>query len=546
MSDPTSPAAPTNIPEYSVSEISGAVKRTLEGAFGRVRVRGEITEYKRYPSGHMYFSLKDEGGKIKGVVWKGAVSRLGLVPENGVEVIATGRVSAYGERSDYQLIVETMAYAGAGALLARIEMLRVRLTAEGLFDAGRKRALPMLPAVIGVVTSAQGAVLQDIRTTLTRRFPRPLLVWPVPVQGEGAAERIARAIAGFDRLPAPGVPRPDVLIVARGGGSLEDLMAFNDEAVVRAAATCRIPLISAVGHETDHTLIDFASDRRAPTPTAAAELAVPSRDALVALLVGEGTRLAAGLRRLTQEQRLRLGRAERGLPDPHALMAARAARVHRAAVQLPNLPALLAAEHLAVNGRAARARLALPNLVRARRAALVQARQALPDLPALAAAARLLIDGRASRLRLALPALVRARRTALMQAERGFPAPHTVTTRRQGRLQLAHAQLGAALRHAIERQRAQGLRTTVRLQPAPLLAGLREAAARLAGSAGRLQAVSPLAVLARGYALVTGPDGHAITAAADAISGQAVTIRFTDGVRPATIGGPQRQGRLAL
>ncbi|MBC7800073.1 MAG: exodeoxyribonuclease VII large subunit, partial [Gemmatimonadaceae bacterium] len=193
----------SNIPEYTVSEISGAVKRTLEGAFGRVRVRGEITEYKRYPSGHMYFSLKDEGGKISGVVWKTGASRLGLVPENGVEVIATGRVSSYGERSSYQLIVERMEYAGAGALLARIEALRARLVAEGLFEGERKRAIPVLPRVIGVVTSAQGAVLQDIRTTILRRFPRPILVWPVPVQGADAAARIAGAIAGFDRI-APG------------------------------------------------------------------------------------------------------------------------------------------------------------------------------------------------------------------------------------------------------------------------------------------------------------------------------------------------------
>jgi exodeoxyribonuclease VII large subunit len=291
MDDLRAPAA-SNVPEYTVSEISGAVKRTLEGNFGRVRVRGEITELKRYPSGHIYFSLKDEGAKLAGVVWKTAVRGLGMVPENGVEVIATGRISAYGERSSYQLIVERMEYAGAGALLARIEMLRVRLAAEGLFDANRKRALPVLPSVIGVVSSERGAVIQDIRTTLARRFPRTLLLWPVPVQGEGAAERIAAAIAGFDALPADAgfdkspaggrVPRPDVLIVARGGGSLEDLMAFNEEIVIRAVAACRIPLISAVGHETDTTLIDFVSDRRAPTPTAAAELAVPARADLVA------------------------------------------------------------------------------------------------------------------------------------------------------------------------------------------------------------------------------------------------------------------------
>ena len=497
MSDPTS-----NIPEYSVSEISGAVKRTLEGAFGRVRVRGEITEYKRYPSGHMYLSLKDEGGKIRSIVWKTAVPRLGLVPENGVEVIATGRVSSYGERSEYSLIIETMAYAGVGALLARIEMLRVRLTAEGLFEAAGKRKLPMLPDVIGVVTSAQGAVLQDIRTTLERRFPRPLLVWPVPVQGEGAADRIARAIQGFDRLPSGPVPRPDVLIVARGGGSLEDLMAFNDEAVVRAAALCRIPLISAVGHETDHTLIDLAADRRAPTPTAAAELAVPARDALLALLEGERTRLAAGLRRQEQELRLRLSRAERGLPDPHAFMATRASRVHRAAV-------------------------------------------ALPDLPTLVTAARLALDGRGKRMRLALPNLVRARRTALMQAERGFPTPPALMAQPEGRLQLVQARLGAALRHATQRRRTDGLRVMARLSPTALAGTVREARARLEGTSGRLEAMSPLAVLSRGYALVTDAGGHTITSSTALGPGSVMTIRFADGSMPAVAGGV-RQGRLPL
>src|SRR5271170_2109881 len=214
MTDLATPPV-SNVPEYTVSEISGAVKRTLEGNFGRVRVRGEITELKRYPSGHIYFSLKDEGAKLSGVIWKSAISRLGMQPENGVEVIATGRISSYAERSSYQLITERMEYAGAGALLARIELLRARLAAEGLFDAARKRAFPLLPEVVGVVTSERGAVIQDIRTTIERR----ILLWPVPVQGEGAAAKIAEAIRGFDALPRGGaVPRPDVLIVARGGG----------------------------------------------------------------------------------------------------------------------------------------------------------------------------------------------------------------------------------------------------------------------------------------------------------------------------------------
>ena len=301
MDDLPLAAKPSNLPEFSVSEISGAIKRTLEGEFGRVRVRGEITEMKRYPSGHIYFSLKDENAKLSGIVWKNSVSRLGLIPENGVEVIATGRISSYGERSSYQMIVERMEYAGAGALLARIEMLRVRLAAEGLFDESRKVALPVLPRLIGVVTSERGAVIQDIKTTIARRFPRHILVWPVAVQGEGAAEQIAAAIAGFDALTGP--LRPDVLIVARGGGSLEDLMAFNDEAVLRAAAACRIPLISAVGHETDTTLIDFVSDRRAPTPTAAAEMAIPARADLLADLAQKAARLAGALASATRDRR---------------------------------------------------------------------------------------------------------------------------------------------------------------------------------------------------------------------------------------------------
>jgi exodeoxyribonuclease VII large subunit len=283
----------TNIPDYSVSDLAGAIRRTLEGAFGRVRVRGEITEMKRYPSGHTYLSLKDEDAKIEAVIWKTALRNIGTMPENGVEMIATGRISTYADRSKYQLVIERLEYAGEGALLARIEALRKRLLDEGLFDEARKRPIPRLPAVIGVVTSEKGAVIQDIRTTIARRFPRRILLWPVPVQGQGAAEQIAAAIRGFDAI-APGgrVPRPDVIIVARGGGSLEDLMAFNEEVVLRAAASCSIPLISAVGHETDTTLIDYASDRRAPTPTAAAELAVPARADLAAALAQTGARLA--------------------------------------------------------------------------------------------------------------------------------------------------------------------------------------------------------------------------------------------------------------
>ena len=518
-------AAPSNIPEYTVSEISGAVKRTLEGAFGRVRVRGEITEFKRYPSGHMYFSLKDEGGKISGVVWKGTVPRLSLTPENGVEVVATGRVSSYGERSSYQLIVDRMDYAGAGALLARIEALRARLVAEGLFDAGRKRRIPLLPAVVGVVTSAQGAVLQDIKTTVARRFPRPILVWPVPVQGEGAAARIAAAIAGFDRLqPGGAAPRPDVLIVARGGGSLEDLMAFNDEAVVRAAAACRIPLISAVGHETDHTLIDLAADRRAPTPTAAAELAVPMRAELLATVAQEAARLGAGLHRMTQERRLRLGRAERGLPD---------------------LPNLLGGARQRLDDRAQRLALALPNLLASRRATLARAERGIPDLPGLMRAARQAVEARSLRLALALPNLVRARRAALAQVELRMPNPEGMAAMRQAAVTLAASRLGGALRQAVIRQGGRAGAILGRLSPAPLQGGLREARARLAGAAARLDSVSVDTVLARGYALVLDGSGGAVTSAAQVTPGQKLRLRFGDGEVAASADRPG-QGALPI
>ena len=350
-------AAP-NIPEFAVSEIAGAIRRTLEDAFGRVRVRGEITELKRYPSGHIYLSLKDENAKIESVIWKTFVPRLAIKPENGVEVIATGKIGTYADRSKYQLVIDRLDYAGEGALLARIETLRLRLLEEGLFAPERKRALPVLPRVIGVVTSERGAVIQDIRTTIARRFPRHLLLWPVPVQGQGAAERIAAAIRGFGTIPPDGpVPRPDVLIVARGGGSLEDLMAFNEEIVVRAAAESPIPLISAVGHETDTTLIDFAADRRAPTPTAAAEMAIPARADLLADLAQTEARLLQSGRALLDRARRRLMLAERGLPD---------------------LPNLLGALRQRLEDRGERLAVALPALVERKRGVLARIAPRLP------------------------------------------------------------------------------------------------------------------------------------------------------------------------
>jgi len=391
-----------NIPEYGVGELAGAIKRTLEGAFQRVRVRGELTEVKPYPSGHIYLSLKDENAKIESVVWKSAVSRLGLKPENGLEVIATGRVSTYGDRSKYQLIIEKLEYAGEGALLARIERLRLMLLKEGLFDAERKRRFPLLPEVVGVVTSERGAVIQDIRTTLARRFPRRLILWPVPVQGEGAAEKIAAAINGFSALqPGGRIPRPDVVIVARGGGSLEDLMAFNEEIVVRAAAASSIPLISAVGHETDTTLIDFASDRRAPTPTAAAEMAVPARVELAAAIAQRGSRIAQSIAALLRESRLHLNRAERGLPD---------------------LPAMVNQLRQRLDDRGERLRVALPGFVQAKRQEVARLGAHLRHPREAIAAGRAQVQSLDQRMNAAW-ARTQARRQAAPALARLSPAP---------------------------------------------------------------------------------------------------------------------------
>lgn len=268
----------SNIPELTVSELANSIKKTLEDGFGRVRVRGELSKVKIHTSGHMYSDLKDGDALINLVCWRAQVCKLLTNPEEGLEVICTGRITTYPARSNYQMVVEQIELAGEGALLKMLEDRRKRLTAEGLFDASRKRKLPFLPETIGVVTSPTGAVIRDILHRLDDRFPRHVLVWPVKVQGPASADEIAAAINGFNALQEDGkIPRPDLLIVARGGGSLEDLMAFNEESVVRAAANSKIPLISAVGHETDTTLIDFASDMRAPTPTAAAEMAVPER-----------------------------------------------------------------------------------------------------------------------------------------------------------------------------------------------------------------------------------------------------------------------------
>jgi exodeoxyribonuclease VII large subunit len=326
-----------NIPEWTVSELAAALKRTVEDAYGFVRLRGEISGYRGpHSSGHAYFALKDENARIDAVIWKKTFGRMRIRPEEGLEVIATGRLTTYPGRSSYQIVIESLEPAGVGALMALLEQRKRKLSAEGLFDEARKQLLPYLPDVIGVVTSPTGAVIRDILHRLADRFPRRVLVWPVRVQGDGAAEEIAAAIHGFNALPLDGaIPRPDLLIVARGGGSIEDLWSFNEEIVVRAAADSMIPLISAIGHETDITLIDFASDRRAPTPTAAAEMAVPVKGELIARIDGLARRLPSCFARAQENRRTELRAATRALPTADMLLALPRQRLDSSADRLP-------------------------------------------------------------------------------------------------------------------------------------------------------------------------------------------------------------------
>jgi len=316
-------AARDNNPPQTVSELSFALKRTLEDRFGHVRLRGEVSKVNRHASGHVYLTLKDDKAAIDGVIWKGSVRGLGVQPETGLEVIVTGKITSYPARSSYQIVIETMEAAGAGALLAQLERLKARLREEGLFEPARKRPLPAFPATIGVITSPTGAVVRDILHRIAERWPCRVVVWPCVVQGEVAAAQVAAAVRGFDSLPADGpIPRPDVVIVARGGGSVEDLWPFNDEALARTVAAAGVPIISAVGHETDTTLIDFVSDRRAPTPTGAAEMATPVLADLKAATAELDRRLARAAGRMVEDRRTALRAAARGLPPrPEDLLA---------------------------------------------------------------------------------------------------------------------------------------------------------------------------------------------------------------------------------
>ncbi|SLN30293.1 Exodeoxyribonuclease 7 large subunit [Roseovarius litorisediminis] len=315
------PTLGENAPEFSVSDLSGAIKRMIEGEFSHVRVRGEVGRVSRPRSGHVYLDLKDDRSVLAGIIWKGVASRLAVQPEEGMEVVATGRLTTFPGQSRYQIVIEDMKPAGMGALMAMLEKRKAQLAGEGLFDPTRKQPIPYLPEIIGVITSPSGAVIRDILHRLRDRFPRKVLIWPVAVQGEKCAPEVTNAIRGFNAFtPGGALPRPDLLIVARGGGSIEDLWGFNEESVVRAAADSDIPLISAVGHETDTTLIDYASDKRAPTPTAAAELAVPVRLDLLSWLDAQSGRLTHALTSGISLRGQRLRDLSRALPRADTLL----------------------------------------------------------------------------------------------------------------------------------------------------------------------------------------------------------------------------------
>src|SRR6056297_982531 len=492
--------APGNTPEYSVSEISGAVKRTIEGNFARVRVRGEIGRLSRPRSGHVYLDLKDDRSVLASVIWKGVAGRLAHAPEEGMEVVATGRLTTFPGQSKYQLVIEDLVPAGAGALMAMLERRRAALAVEGLFDEARKRPLPFLPGVIGVVTSPSGAVIRDILHRLGERFPRHVLVWPVAVQGKACAGQVAQAIAGFNAL-APGgrVPRPDLLIVARGGGSIEDLWGFNEETVVRAAAESAIPLISAVGHETDTTLIDHASDRRAPTPTAAAEMAVPVRMDLMAWFDNQEARLTHALTSGVTARGQRLRDLARSLRRPETVLEAPRQRLDAWSDRLPA---------------------ALTRTVQARRVRLFEASGALRPgtLQSRLASRREMFLSWEARLTPALQRMVDRKRETL--------------DRRLDRLSLR------PIERDIARKSEQLDRVARRLSDAGdrQLRSWRE---RINAMDRLRETLGYKATLQRGYAVVRG-DGEVVTTRAAAVGAQALEIEFADGRMP--VGGAPDEG----
>ncbi|AUH63411.1 exodeoxyribonuclease VII large subunit [Paracoccus zhejiangensis] len=499
----------SNAHEFTVSEISGAVKRSIEDQFGRVRVRGEIGRVSRPSSGHLYFDLKDDRSVLAAITWKGQAAKLSHRPEEGMEVIATGRLTTFPGQSKYQMIVDQIEPAGAGALMAMLEKRRKALAAEGLFDETRKRPLPFLPHVIGVVTSPSGAVIRDILHRLRDRFPTRVLIWPVAVQGEGCAPQVAAAIRGFNALPETGpIPRPDLLIVARGGGSLEDLWGFNEEIVVRAAADSAIPLISAVGHETDTTLIDFAADRRAPTPTAAAEMAVPVRADLAARLAEAGARM-------TRASALRIDRPRQRLRDL-ARVLGRPASLTEPARQRFDL-------------WGARLEPALRGLVRTRRQQLQSRPMPAATLRGFTAAKRHGLDRLATRLETASSRRLERRRDRMENFGH--------------RLDASLARVTATTRRAILTQGERLADLTRRLDAAPKrgIQQRREALLRLDRTRLTLGYTE---TLKRGFAVVHGPNGL-ITSAEVAAQTPRFEIEFADGRTPARPDTPPKAPKSA-
>ncbi|SDS78767.1 exodeoxyribonuclease VII large subunit [Erythrobacter sp. HL-111] len=499
-----------NAAPLSITEISNLLKRTVEDRFGHVRLRGELSGVKRAASGHLYCCLKDDRAVIDGVMWRGNTGRLSFAPEDGLEVIATGKLTTYAGRSKYQVVIESLELAGEGALLALLEKTRARLAAEGLFAPERKRALPFLPRTIGVVTSPTGSVIRDILHRLADRFPSHVVVWPVLVQGQGAAEQVSAAIRGFDAL-APGGPvaRPDLLIVARGGGSIEDLWSFNEEIVVRAIAGCSIPVISAVGHETDTTLADFAADRRAPTPTAAAEMAVPVLRDLALTLADYANRKRRAVHRPVELGRERLEARVRRMPAPADLLQARAQRLDEAAERLRR----------GLFDRAGRGRERLVG---------VAARLQPGVLTRSHAEAQRRLD--AARL---VPALVRRplREAGDRLGESSARLGRALldrTTEGRGRLVGVSARLHPRM---LARSHAEAGRrlAAARLVPALVERPLREAGERLAALARLAEQLHPERPLARGYAIVRSAAGEALTNRASAAREPALSLQFADG-----------------
>jgi exodeoxyribonuclease VII large subunit len=479
------PLPGSNLPEFSVSEISRQLKQTVEERFGHVRVRAEIGDCKHHSNGHVYLTLRDESNVLAAVIWKGTTSRLGVRPEVGMDVVCTGRLTIFAGQSKYQLVIEQMALAGVGALLKLIEERKQRLAAEGLFAPERKRPLPFLPRRLGVITSPTGAVIRDILHRVTERFPCHVMIWPVAVQGAGAAAQVAAAIAGFNALPPEHPLRPDVLIVARGGGSLEDLMAFNEEVVLRAAAMGTIPLLSAVGHETDTTLLDFVADRRAPTPTAAAEMAVPVRAALLVQTATLGARLVQSWQRSGQNRQQHLALLARPLAEPQRLLEPLWQRLDDRSARLTN------ATRQIVTVRDARLHILAGRLPHPRDWLKIATQRVHTEARGLQAA-------------------LRQTKQRLHDAEQRLP-------------ELA-ARMDRAYQQRLE-HRARQLQSLGQL----------------------LLSLSPQGVLERGYALIRTPDGGILSTAAAVQAATQITLLLQDGAVAAQVIPPAakpRQGRL--